>query len=560
MNVRANKILLLVTSLGSLALLGTAAYRENVRQEWRQIQHRYRASLPPKAAAAFGLRLRQIVAPALNATDRCVTCHLGMAPGEVPIAGHPLFDKHPNVGHDPADFGCTVCHSGQGRATESRAAHGWVHFWPEPMLPAAFSVAGCGACHSQLAVPNLERLEEGRAAFERHDCLACHSVDGRGGTLRPLGAGGMEGPNLSRIGATGYPGDWYERHLRRRAEGADPRWLASFGPVDSAGLAAVDIFLRSRVGAPGLVEARALFHTRGCRGCHKVAGIGGSDGVDLTHVGQLDPGRLDFTHVPGEPTLANFLEEHFRAPAKVVPGSQMPDLGLSEADIHRLTLYLLSLRRSPLPEALWPRDRLQADRFGEREYSRDGATLYGTFCAACHGPAGEGMRYAGMTPFPAVANPDFLRLASDDFLRATITQGRPGRRMAAWGGPGGTLSEADVTALIAHLRRLGGQVPVDSDAHPPRWITGDAAAGKRLFATNCARCHGENGEGKEGPALNNAVLLKHATDTYLLETTSRGRRGTSMLGFSQPSTVSQALAAGEMRDIVAFIRAWEVPQ
>ena len=84
-----------------------------------------------------------------------------------------------------------------------------------------------------------------------------------------------------------------------------------------------------------------------------------------------------------------------------------------------------------------------------------------------------------------------------------------------------------------------------------------APAGGRLFAAYCASCHGKQGEGGEGPALHNRVLLTSASDTYLTETIRRGRRGTSMEGFAHPSTVRPALAGAEIESIVAFIRTWE---
>jgi len=102
----------------------------------------------------------------------------------------------------------------------------------------------------------------------------------------------------------------------------------------------------------------------------------------------------------------------------------MPVLSLTDEQIDGLVLYLQSLRRGTYPEAFWPKDRLLAQRFGEREFATDGATLYGTFCAACHGPNGEGMRYPGMAAFPAIGNPDFLAIASDRFIQATVQHGR----------------------------------------------------------------------------------------------------------------------------------------
>ncbi|HEU5322152.1 MAG TPA: c-type cytochrome, partial [Methylomirabilota bacterium] len=269
-------------------------------------------------------------------------------------------------------------------------------------------------------------------------------------------------------------------------------------------------------------------------------------------------GQLPFSGVTGPRTLERWFQEHFRAPARVVAGSLMPELGLGEGQIEQLTFYLFSLRHGPFPEKLWPKDRIRAERFGEREFASDGPTLYGTYCAACHGPSGEGMRFPGTTAFPAIANPDFLALATDDFLRATIMRGRPGRRMPAWGEKEGGLRAAEIDAVVAHVRRLGGGVPAEPDPKPARWARGDAALGARLWGDACASCHGARGEGGEGPALDNRVLLDAASDTYLFETVRRGRRGTAMAAFSAASPARRTLEDDEIEAIVTHMRGWEV--
>ena len=558
MTVRANKYLLLLSSLATLVLMLVAAYRENVAREWRQLQREYRSQLPAQQAADFNIQLRQVYAPAIGATDRCISCHVGMAPGETGIKSKPLFASHPDVGHDPLQYGCVVCHGGQGRATEQADAHGTAPHWPAPMLPKRYAYAGCGSCHTHLDVPNLAQVARGRALFERNDCLTCHALDKRGGTLRPGGAQGITAPDLSRAGATGFKRDWYEHHLAERAKAADGPWRTSVGAIAVDDREAIDAFLSSRVGAPGLVEAKAVFHTLGCRGCHKIGGVGGDDGPDLTREGEKDPARLDYSHVPGKHTFATWLGEHFRSPAQIVPGSQMPALGLNNDQIDALVLYMLSLRRSNLPEAYWPKDRIRAERFAEREFATDGATLYGSFCAACHGPRGEGMRYPGMAPFPAIGNPDFLIVASDRFVAATVQHGRPGRRMPAWGEKDGGLRPLEIDAVVAQVRALGNGIPSPAENEPARWAKGDPQAGARLFAENCASCHGLKGEGKEGPQLNNRVLLQYATDRYLFETVRRGRRGTSMPSFVQAATSHRVLSDEEIESIVRFMRSWEV--
>ncbi|HSB10118.1 MAG TPA: c-type cytochrome [Blastocatellia bacterium] len=549
--MRKTKHLLLWSSVGVLLLLIFAAFDENFLKEWRRLQGQASAQNAP-----IDVRLRQVVAPGLNVSDRCVSCHLGMGAGEEGVLGPGVVAPHKPIPHQPSEFGCTVCHGGQGRATEKSDAHGDVPFWPQPMLPARYSSAGCGTCHAPLGVPNLTALEKGRAVFERLDCLACHRLDGRGGTLRP-GGGGMEGPNLSYTGFKAYDHLWYEKHTRHSEEAKYGPWKDSFGPISDSDRESLSVFLSLCIGAPGLIEGKALFHSVGCLGCHKVSGVGGDAGPDLFRSGERDPGQLDFTHVPGRPSLPNWLAEHFRSPAATVAGSQMPILGLAEDQIELLTLYVLSLRRRELPGAYLPKDRIQATRFGAREFAADGSTIFSAFCAGCHGTDGRGRRYPGTQPFPAITNPDFLSLASDEFIVQTVNKGRPGRKMLAWGEKDGGLRPDEVRAVVGYLRQLGGGVAPPPDPSPARWVKGDIAAGSQIFAAFCAGCHGKNGDGGEGPALNNKVFLSAATDKFLVETISKGRRATAMAGFSSPSPVRPALTQSEIESLVAFMRSWE---
>jgi mono/diheme cytochrome c family protein len=541
-----NKYLLLASSLGCLMLLLVAAAQENIFKPWRRIQAAARTETGP-----VEVRLRQIVVPGLRTADRCVSCHVGMAPGESGITGPKAVAVHKRMPHDPAEFGCTVCHAGQGYATEQADAHGDVPHWPSPMIPVKYAYAGCGSCHTHVRVPNETALERGRHVFQRLDCYACHRVDGRGGTLRVGGVGGMEGPDLSAIGARGVPAGWYAHHLAQTGA----IWKTTFGPISEADRADLQVFLESKVGAPGLVEAKALFHSLGCRGCHKINGVGGDDGPDLTRAGARDPALTDFSRVTGARTLENWHKQHLRDPARIVPGSAMPAFGLTDEQIEQLTFYIFSLRHSQFPEAYWPKDRIRAERFGEREFATDGATLYGTFCAACHGANGEGRRYPGMPLFPAVGNPDFLAVASDEFLTQAVTKGRPGRRMPAWGEKEGGLRPDEIQAVVQHLRSLGG--PAEPDDKPTRWAAGNIETGRKLYAAHCAGCHGADGQGGEALALNNAGLLAAASDTYLFKTIARGRRGTAMPGFAQASTVHPALSPEEIEAIVSYIRTWE---
>ena len=48
--------------------------------------------------------------------------------------GDTLRNGHWERRHKFSDFGCTVCHDGQGRGLETKYSHGEDPYWPEPLL------------------------------------------------------------------------------------------------------------------------------------------------------------------------------------------------------------------------------------------------------------------------------------------------------------------------------------------------------------------------------------------------------------------------------------------
>jgi putative heme-binding domain-containing protein len=75
----------------------------------------------------------------------------------------------------------------------------------------------------------------------------------------------------------------------------------------------------------------------------------------------------------------------------------------------------------------------------------------------------------------------------------------------------------------------------------------DADRGQRLFAAHCARCHGYNGAGGTGPALNRPRLRRAADDKALTELIQSGVPGTEMPGTWQ-------LGDRDVRNVVAYVR------
>ncbi|MBI3098589.1 MAG: c-type cytochrome [Planctomycetes bacterium] len=513
--------------------------------EWRRVQEQYNAAARASGKSAMEVQIQQIWNPTLGVVDRCTSCHVGMG-GIEPIPGAPLFAAHPPIPHDPAEIGCTLCHAGQGRATTERDAHGKVHHWFDPILPRGEEEAGCGSCHSALPVGAPDIAAEGKRLFERFDCLACHRVEGRGGAkVTAIGA-----PDLSGIGLAGFSPGWHEHHLgRHRAESSGP-FLENYGPLDAREADAIEAYLRTLVAAPRISEGKRLFHTRGCRGCHKIGGVGGEDGPELTQVGRKGIETMLFpAGFEGPETVRDWHVAHLLSPASVVPGSTMPNLHLARSEAESLALYLLSLRRSEVAAAYWPPDRLRVEKLGEREFGTDGRTLFQVFCSACHGTSGEGHRYGELAQaFPAVANPDFLAVAPDDFIIQTLRKGRPGRRMPAWGAMESGLRPAEVEAIVRWLRS---REPVPPPFEEVARAVPDANLGRETYARECAVCHGANGEGAIGPSHNTAVFAALADDRLLYRTIVDGRSGCAMPRFRDLDARTLASLLGFIRSLSA---------
>lgn len=137
-----------------------------------------------------------------------------------PFASHPRLDLfvHPQSVHPVHRYGCTICHDGQGRATDLAGAEHFQTF-PEregplhppaatslaPMPPQLFVQSRCLRCHGRVfdlgesdqpwGVP-AGMLLEGRRLVERFGCYACHRFTRPGTTewtagydLQPTGPG-----------------------------------------------------------------------------------------------------------------------------------------------------------------------------------------------------------------------------------------------------------------------------------------------------------------------------------------------------------------------------------
>lgn len=523
-------------SVTLLVVLATVPARHHF-SEWRGLQGEYNRLAAEAGSPPVEVGLKQVWLPERGVVDRCVTCHLGMGPGE-PIEGHPVFAAHPDVHHDVGKFGCVSCHQGQGRATTSEAAHATGHGveWHAPLIEPGKAQSGCGTCHSTLVVPPMQVVDRGKYLFDLHGCLSCHAVDGEGGVV---------GPDLSQVGLRGFDRDWHVRHLTHPGQVVEGSKMMSFGHLPDEDLDALVTYMDTLVGAPDLVAGKALVNSHGCRGCHQIAGAGGDMGPPLDGAGEKNPHGLDFSGVEGEHTLAEWHRAHLLDPAAVVPGSQMPPPEMTEEEIEQVTTYLLSLREAQMPLRMLPTQEAVARLEGRKDHPVGGEDLYRVYCSACHGAGGEGRVLDQLgTRVPAITGEDFLAVASDSYLRETMKRGRPGRNMPAWSGRDGGLSDDEVDAVLAYLRS---HEPTPPSFEAVQAATADLEHGAQLYAGNCASCHGGEAEGTViAPSLVNDEFLTIVDDRFLYQTIVHGRAGTAM-----PS--HKGLSAHSVRSLIAWI-------
>jgi len=174
-----------------------------------------------------------------------------------------------------------------------------------------------------------------------------------------------------------------------------------------------------------------------------------------------------------------------------------------------------------------------------------GITVYAAQCVACHGADGLGTSIA-----PALNDPAVRQQPAADIER-TILNGVPSTLMAAWQP---VLPAEDVAALVALISGWD-SVPTGTIPEPdrPLPVTEESLVlGADLYAQNCARCHGPEGQGTgRAPALNVKGFLADTNDLAMQQIVTLGVPGTAMPAWGD------RLAEFEIQAIVGFIRSWE---
>ncbi|SIR17141.1 MULTISPECIES: cytochrome-c oxidase, cbb3-type subunit III [unclassified Bosea (in: a-proteobacteria)] len=166
-------------------------------------------------------------------------------------------------------------------------------------------------------------------------------------------------------------------------------------------------------------------------------------------------------------------------------------------------------------------EQIKADPNLFRIAMAQGKAAFGDNCVACHGVGG-----AGSKGFPNLNDDDWLWGGSLESIQQTLQHGVRATTdadtrvsmMPAFG-KDGTLKRDEINAVANHVRELAG-LPTEPKA--------DLAKGRKLFADNCAACHGEAGKGNQelgAPNLTDAITLYGMDVASITETITNGRGG-----------------------------------
>ncbi len=151
-----------------------------------------------------------------------------------------------------------------------------------------------------------------------------------------------------------------------------------------------------------------------------------------------------------------------------------------------------------------------------------GKAAFAEDCAPCHGSGGQGSKgYRNLT------NEDWLWGGTVEDIQTTITHGiradyDPDTRTSAMPafGAQGILKPEEIRQVASYVRTLSKLAPEDGV---------DVAAGKKIFADNCAACHGDDGKGNTamGAAnLTDGLQLYGSDFKDLIQTITYARNST----------------------------------
>ena len=328
-----------VSSVLCLIVLAVSPLKDFFR-EWKLYQYDFNrlvADLPQKVNPAE-IGIKQIWNQKFDRVDRCVTCHLGLKVEALKDARQP-FAAHPGVYHDIEEFGCTICHEGQGSATEYRESLGKVRYWDKPIIPKAYMEASCAKCHKEQNVPRAPLLNLGRKLIASSNCVGCHKIEGYDKQWIP---------NLDGIGSKvnrQWLVNWLKNPKGYFPKTSMPNFLLSDDEVNllpdflmsfasfSNGVQLEQLPERlisaSEDQKAKLIESGSTrFKEARCISCHAINGKGGYVATDLGKVASK----------VSEKWLYNYIKN----PKRFSPGVMMPRYRFSEQELIGVVAYIES--------------------------------------------------------------------------------------------------------------------------------------------------------------------------------------------------------------------------
>ena len=150
-----------------------------------------------------------------------------------------------------------------------------------------------------------------------------------------------------------------------------------------------------------------------------------------------------------------------------------------------------------------------------------GSAAFAVNCSPCHGAGAQGFK-----GYPNLNDDDWLWGGSLDAIYTTLQHGirwdadkDTRSSMMPSFGKDGILKPAEISVVADYVRSLSG-LSTDKDA--------DLAAGQKIFADNCAACHGDKGEGNQemgAPKLNDKIWLYGSDKSVIIERITLGGGG-----------------------------------
>lgn len=187
--------------------------------------------------------------------------------------------------------------------------------------------------------------------------------------------------------------------------------------------------------------------------------------------------------------------------------------------------------------------------------TRSGDFIFHNYCSVCHGDKGDGQTRArnGLVPPPRnYTTPESAMELTRERMISSVTHGRPGTAMIAWGGE---LSDKEIEGVVDYIRATFMKLGNNTAVHKVPDDKLLSSHGGVLYMQACAMCHGETGTrtttGNMQPPprdFTSPAVIAELTRKRMIASVTNGRPGTAMRGYGTQFNKA------DIEAIVDFIR------